>query len=261
MTDSKRESERQEQRNIHSESQSQPPSVNSACGRDLVDTFELFKNFLDHKLVNLKSDLISEQDSRSTKYREDSNIKFKSEGNRIQHSFNEEVLECLQKLYKQFLDTGRPSATIATGLISKLKDRNKLIRIADSSVGGWATVREYESSDIADNEEDEKRIKQAESRALRSIKEKTKTRPMPYTRPPTPARSDTAPNPAFAQLYQRNQPPFRQSLARREPLRLGFVPHMQTVRALEKRLSPQRQVSASQHSTQRNKQTMRLPRF
>lgn len=99
MTDSKRELERQEQRNIHSESQSQPPSLNSAGGRDLVATFELFKNVLDHKLVNLKSDLISEQDSRSKKYREDSNIKFKSEGNRIQHRFNEEVLECLQKLY------------------------------------------------------------------------------------------------------------------------------------------------------------------
>jgi len=99
MTDSKRELERQEQRNIHNESQSQPPSLNSAGGRDLIDTFELFKNVLDHKLVNLKSDLISEQDSRSKKYREDSNIKFKSEGNRIQHRFNEEVLECLQKLY------------------------------------------------------------------------------------------------------------------------------------------------------------------
>ena len=128
MTDSKRELERQEQRNIHSESQSQPPSLNSAGGRELVDTFELFKNFLDHKLVNLKSDLISEQDSRSKKYREDSNIKFKSEGNRIQHRFNEEVLECLQKLYKQFLDTNRPSAAIAAGLIGKLNDRQKLIR-------------------------------------------------------------------------------------------------------------------------------------
>ena len=102
-------------------------SLNSAGGRELVDTFELFKTFLDHKLVNLKSDLISEQDSRSKKYREDSNIKVKSEGNRIQHRFNEEVLECLQKLYKQFLDIDRPSAAIATGLISKLKDRQKLI--------------------------------------------------------------------------------------------------------------------------------------
>jgi hypothetical protein len=33
------------------------------------------------------------------------------------------------------------------------------IRIADNSAGGWATVREYESSGYADNEEDEKRIK------------------------------------------------------------------------------------------------------
>ena len=161
-------------------------------------------------MVNLKSDLISEQDSRSKKHSEDSNIKFKSEGNRIQYRFNEEVLEGLEKLYKQFLDTDRSSASIAAGLISKLKDRNKLIRIDDSSVGGWATVREYESSDIADNEEDEKRIRQAESRALHSIKEKTKTGPMSYTRPSTPARAETAPNPAFAQLYQRNQPPFRQ---------------------------------------------------
>jgi hypothetical protein len=42
MPFSKRESERQEQRNIHSESQSQPPSVNSAGGRDLVDTKTVF---------------------------------------------------------------------------------------------------------------------------------------------------------------------------------------------------------------------------
>jgi len=83
----------------------------------------------------LKSDLISEQDSRSKKYRQD--IKFKSEGNRIQYRFNDEVLEGLNKLYKQILDADRSSATIAAGLISKLKDRNKLIRIADSSTGGW----------------------------------------------------------------------------------------------------------------------------
>lgn len=120
----------------------------------------------------------------------------------------------MQTLYKQFLDTDRSSATIAADLIIKLKDSNKLIRIADSSAAGWATVR---SGDIGDND-DEKIIRQAESRALRSIKDKTITRPMPYTRTSTPARSETAPNhPAFAPLYQRNQSSFRQSLARREP--------------------------------------------
>ena len=38
MTDSERELERQELRNIHSVSQFQPPSMNSSGGRDSVDT-------------------------------------------------------------------------------------------------------------------------------------------------------------------------------------------------------------------------------
>jgi hypothetical protein len=49
------------------------------------------------------------------------------------------------------------SASLALNIISKHKDRNKLIRIAETSAGGWATVRVYESSDIAENEEDDKK--------------------------------------------------------------------------------------------------------
>jgi len=44
-------------------------------------------------------------------------------------------------------------------IINKLKDKDKHIRISDTSEGGWATVREYEPSDIADNDEDDKRIR------------------------------------------------------------------------------------------------------
>ncbi|CAG2246351.1 unnamed protein product [Mytilus edulis] len=47
--------------------------------------------------------------------------------------------------------------------------------IADSKPSGWSTVREYESNDIASDNEDEKTIRQAESRAM---KDKTKGVPL-----------------------------------------------------------------------------------
>jgi len=219
FTDRERVMELQD-RNNTTNSESQPhSSANVNNSRDLVDTFDLFKNYLDHKLLDFKSDLFSQQDSLSKKYREEVNLKFKNEGNRIQFRFNEEILEGLHKLYKHLAITDKSIAATAAELIGKIKDRNKLIRIADSSAAGWATVREYEASDIADNEEDEKKIRQAESRALR--KEKNKQRPQPYARPqpiPTPSpRAETMPNPAYANMYVRNQPPFRQGAGRREP--------------------------------------------
>ena len=190
-------------------------------GQDLVDTFQLFRSYLDHKLLDLKADILSEQKSFTKKFREDAGIKFKSEGNRIQFRLNEDIHEGLQNLQRQ-VQNSPPSSAIVGELISKLKDRNKLIRIADNSAGGWATVREYESSDIADNDEYDKRIREAESRALRIIKDK-KSRPQPYTtsaRPPSaspapPAYSATASVPAY-QDFLRLPPPIRNSAARRE---------------------------------------------
>ena len=151
------------------------------------------RNYLDHKIVDLKSDLLSEQDSLSKKFRDESDIKFKSGGNRIQFKYKEGIQSGVQQIYKQLATPNTTSASLALNIINKHKHRNKLIRIADTSAGGWATVRVYESSDIAENEEDDKKIHQAENRALKSIKEKTKVRPLPYTRP-TPEQ--TVPNPA-----------------------------------------------------------------
>lgn len=191
---------------------SRTESVNSATQRDLVDTFDLFKNYFDRKLVDLKSDILSEQDSLTRKFREEADLKFKSEGNRIQFRFNESIAEGLTKIHRHLVSVNSPVTSTAADLLIKLKDRNKLIRIADNSAGGWATVREYEASDIADNEEDEKRIRSAESRALR--KDKFRDRRPPY--PPRPSTSSfpaaTAPAPSPV-----TQQPFRYSGARRGP--------------------------------------------
>ena len=151
------------------------PSINLAQlpRQDLINTYNLSRNYLDHKVVDLKSDLLSEQDSLSKKFRDEPSIKFKSGGNRIQFKFNEGIQSGVQEIYKQLATPNTTSASLALNIISKHKDRNKLIRIADTSAGGWATVRVYESSAIAENEKDDKKIRQAENRALKSIKEKT----------------------------------------------------------------------------------------
>lgn len=62
-------------------------------------------------------------------------------------------------------------------LIEKVRGSNKLIRIADTSAGAWTTVREYESNVIASDSEDEKKMRQAESRVLRIIKSRTRLVP------------------------------------------------------------------------------------
>ena len=96
------ESELEQERRLNSESQNQPSSINPAQlpRQDLVTTFNLLLNYLDHKIVDLKSDLLSEQDSLSKTFRDESSIKSKSEGNRIQFKFNEEIQSRVQTIYK-----------------------------------------------------------------------------------------------------------------------------------------------------------------
>lgn len=195
-----------------------PNATREKESRDLVDTFELFKVYFDNKLGDLKSELVQEQDSLTKKLKEDVSLKFKHEGNKIQHKFNEEIVSELNKLLKFVPHSESHVIQLISNLVEKVKGRNKLIRIADTSAGGWTTVREYESNVIASDSEDEKKIRQADARAVRIIKDKSRNRAHPYKASAKPTAMETAPNPYYSSNYKRqDRPPFRAGNGRREP--------------------------------------------
>jgi hypothetical protein len=107
---------------------------------------------------------------------------------------------------------------LISNLVEKVKGRKKLIRIADTSTGGWTTVRKYESNVIASDSEDEPNIRQADARAVRIIKNKWRNRAHPYKASAKSAAMETAPNPYYASNYKRQDMPlFRAGNGRRKP--------------------------------------------
>ena len=71
------------------------------------------------------------------------------------------------------------SPTAISSAVEKLREgiallvhRNKFIVIADSSEAGWATVSEYEQNPLADDSDDDKKIRKAESAAVAKLAKK-----------------------------------------------------------------------------------------
>ncbi|VDI39363.1 Hypothetical predicted protein [Mytilus galloprovincialis] len=163
--------------NAHSRGESQPPAPSS----DITDDFYLFRDYLDYKLVDSKADLASEQDNLSRKFNEEVGIEFKKEGNSIQYHFNDGISTGLHKIQKKGPNLDSLTNRIVSEHITNAKLKNKSIIISDSFAGRLDYNAQYESNTIADNSDDEKKIRQAESRAAKSIKETTKSQhPQPF---------------------------------------------------------------------------------
>ena len=64
----------------------------------------------------------------------------------------------------------RDTARSINKAIDLLQKRNKMIRLADRSQADWATVKEYEDDDLADDSADERRLRGVDSRATIAMK-------------------------------------------------------------------------------------------
>ena len=142
--------------------------ISSILDAKLQKTFGDFKRSLDEREVETRRELKKlKTDSKAS-----SLLQFK--GNRIQFEFNSQLLDCLDLAISNLAE--RNLLAVQEQLQkakSDVEKRIKLIRFADKSPAGWAAVEEYESDELADDSEDEKKLRAAERRALPRIKQKS----------------------------------------------------------------------------------------
>ena len=96
---------------------------------------------------------------------------FKKKSYEEQFKVSEKVLDAMEDA-KYNLEGGNLEAAksaVDQG-ISLVKEREKLILLADKSQYGWKTVQEYLQHELAEDSDDEKKIYRAESRAARNSK-------------------------------------------------------------------------------------------
>ena len=130
----------------------------------LANTLSGLKKELIIGFTSLKRELSEEKRLRSTA---SSTPKFKKKSNEKQVEVSTQVSHHVQAA-SSFLLSRTPQAEKAVEELKegekKLAHTNKLMLIADSTGEDWEVVDEYERRDLADDSDDDQRIRQAEAR-------------------------------------------------------------------------------------------------
>ncbi len=153
-------------------------SPTNAIPADLGAILEAQKNAIlsavNSQIHNLQSNLLSAQADLSTQIVSEiqpDTYAFKKKGNEQQFNFNRKVIQKSSSALKALEgpNIAKAKEELSEG-ISLLNNRQKIIKLADKSEFGWATVQEYIDDELADDEADASKIKKAEKRAAARIK-------------------------------------------------------------------------------------------
>ena len=148
--------------------------INGAL-REILAELKGQKNELNSLKLEVRENSVSSNDLKKLKVEKD--IKWKFEGNRLQYEFKSATDDIVKQVEWAIQhQKSEYAAELCKEVREKFRLRNKLIRLADSSEAGWATVHEYESNPLASDSDDESRITKAESRAIKKRKLKTSSK-------------------------------------------------------------------------------------
>ena len=98
---------------------------------------------------------------------------FKKKAHEKQFEFNAIVIDKMEDIdsaLKQTPPVVEKAETLVAEGMKSVKSRQKHIRIADRSEFGWAAVEEYVEDELADEEDNKKRIQRADFRAGKKLK-------------------------------------------------------------------------------------------
>ena len=162
---------------------SQPSFSATNSAGSAANTEQVFQQFaqlldskLDRKLASFKRSFEEREELHTSQLKKlktesKASSSFKFKGNKIQYAFNVALVDSLEIISKSLFegDLSKANAELEKQK-SVLAKRNKLIRFADKRPAGWTAVDEYQSDDLAEDSEDEKKLRSAERRALAKIK-------------------------------------------------------------------------------------------
>ena len=139
-----------------------------------ADLFSWLKTYMNDKLSGIENNLNDRAVNLSNKVKK-AEPSFRFKGNQVQIELNAEISGNTNVVLSELgRNNVRKTVKLLEDSLAVLKKRNKLIQIADKSEGGWKTVDEYLSDEVASDSEDEKRIRAADNRAVKKIKSSKK---------------------------------------------------------------------------------------